>query len=32
MNTTTEIIRLAESEPLVLTVSALTDFLWPELI
>jgi len=32
MNTTTEIIRLAESEPLVLTVSALTDFLWPEFV
>jgi hypothetical protein len=32
MNTSSEIVRLADSEPLVITVSALTDFLWPEFV
>jgi uncharacterized protein with von Willebrand factor type A (vWA) domain len=32
MNKYSEIVRLADSEPLVITVSALTDFLWPEFV
>ena len=32
MKSTTELLRLAESDPLVLSVSALTDFLWPDFV
>ena len=32
MNHTIDFLRLAESDPLVLKVSALTDFLWPEFV
>ena len=32
MKTTTERLRVADSEPLVLAVSAISDFLWPEFI
>ncbi len=32
MKTSTELLRLAGSDPLVLSVSALTDFLWPDFV
>ena len=32
MKSTTELLRLAGSDPLVLSVSALTDFLWPDFV
>ena len=32
MKSTTELLRLAASDPLVLSVSALTDFLWPDFV
>ena len=32
MNHTIDFLRLAGSDPLVLKVSALTDFLWPEFV
>ena len=32
MKRSIDVVRLAESEPLVLAVSALTDFLWPDFV